>query len=167
MFGIGKAAVMPLHRWLPAAMVAPTPVSALLHAVAVVKAGVFTIVKVIVFVFGIDMLVAAGVDWLRSSPVHDRGRLAGRAEAGQPEAPARLFDRHAALLRRARRRLLAPLSVIGAALHIAAHAFGKITLFFAAGSIYTAAHKTEVSSSTASAVACPGPWARSPSARSA
>ena len=53
-FGIGKAAVMPLHFWLPAAMVAPTPVSALLHAVAVVKAGVFTILKVAVLIFGID-----------------------------------------------------------------------------------------------------------------
>ena len=56
MFGIGKAALMPLHRWLPAAMVAPTPVSALLHAVAVVKAGVFTVVKVIVYVFGVESL---------------------------------------------------------------------------------------------------------------
>ena len=55
-FGVGKAAVMPVHRWLPAAMVAPTPVSALLHAVAVVKAGVFTITKVIVYIFGIDFL---------------------------------------------------------------------------------------------------------------
>ncbi len=55
-FGIGKAAVMPFHRWLPAAMVAPTPVSALLHAVAVVKAGVFTVLKVVVYVFGIDLL---------------------------------------------------------------------------------------------------------------
>ena len=55
-FGIGKAAVMPVHRWLPAAMVAPTPVSALLHAVAVVKAGVFTITKVIVYIFGVDYL---------------------------------------------------------------------------------------------------------------
>ena len=54
MFGIGKAALMPVHRWLPAAMVAPTPVSALLHAVAVVKAGVFTVVKVIVYIFGVD-----------------------------------------------------------------------------------------------------------------
>ena len=64
-FGIGKAAVMPVHRWLPAAMVAPTPVSALLHAVAVVKAGVFTITKVIVYVFGVDFLFAApGSDWL-------------------------------------------------------------------------------------------------------
>ncbi|MCB2136437.1 MAG: monovalent cation/H+ antiporter subunit D family protein, partial [Rhodobacteraceae bacterium] len=53
-FGIGKAALMPFHRWLPAAMVAPTPVSALLHAVAVVKAGVFTMLKVGVYIFGID-----------------------------------------------------------------------------------------------------------------
>ncbi len=57
-FGIGKAAVMPFHRWLPAAMVAPTPVSALLHAVAVVKAGVFSILKVTVYVFGLDLLAA-------------------------------------------------------------------------------------------------------------
>jgi multicomponent Na+:H+ antiporter subunit D len=57
-FGIGKAAVMPLHFWLPAAMVAPTPVSALLHAVAVVKAGVFSILKITVLIFGIDTLNA-------------------------------------------------------------------------------------------------------------
>ena len=64
-FGIGKAALMPLHFWLPAAMVAPTPVSALLHAVAVVKAGVFTIVKVVVYVFGTGMLAGNGAaDWL-------------------------------------------------------------------------------------------------------
>ena len=56
MFGIGKAALMPFHSWLPAAMVAPTPVSALLHAVAVVKAGVFTVLKVVVYIFGIDFL---------------------------------------------------------------------------------------------------------------
>ena len=63
MFGIGKAALMPFHRWLPAAMVAPTPVSALLHAVAVVKAGVFSVVKVVVYVFGFDVLAGA-TDWL-------------------------------------------------------------------------------------------------------
>ena len=57
-FGIGKAALMPFHRWLPAAMVAPTPVSALLHAVAVVKAGVFSVVKVIVYIFGVDNLAS-------------------------------------------------------------------------------------------------------------
>ena len=64
-FGVGKAAVMPFHRWLPAAMVAPTPVSALLHAVAVVKAGVFTVLKVAVYVFGIDLLATLAVtSWL-------------------------------------------------------------------------------------------------------
>jgi multicomponent Na+:H+ antiporter subunit D len=64
-FGIGKAALMPFHRWLPAAMVAPTPVSALLHAVAVVKAGVFSVVKVMVYVFGVDTLATAGAtNWL-------------------------------------------------------------------------------------------------------
>ena len=61
MFGIGKAALMPFHSWLPAAMVAPTPVSALLHAVAVVKAGVFTVLKVIVYIFGIDFLSAGDI----------------------------------------------------------------------------------------------------------
>jgi multicomponent Na+:H+ antiporter subunit D len=63
MFGIGKAALMPFHRWLPAAMVAPTPVSALLHAVAVVKAGVFSVVKVIVYVFGLDSSPAPPTGW--------------------------------------------------------------------------------------------------------
>ena len=60
-FGTGKAALMPVHRWLPAAMVAPTPVSALLHAVAVVKAGVFTLLKVTVYIFGIDLLRDTGI----------------------------------------------------------------------------------------------------------
>jgi len=56
LFGIGKAALMPFHRWLPAAMVAPTPVSALLHAVAVVKAGVFSVLSVALYIFGLDYL---------------------------------------------------------------------------------------------------------------
>jgi len=64
-FGIGKAALMPFHRWLPSAMVAPTPVSALLHAVAVVKAGVFTMLKVGIYIFGIDFLADTGAStWL-------------------------------------------------------------------------------------------------------
>lgn len=145
MFGIGKAALMPFHRWLPAAMVAPTPVSALLHAVAVVKAGVFSVVKVVVYVFGLDQLAGA-TGWLV-------------AIAGFTIVAASVVALYADNLKRRlaystisqlsyivlAAALIAPLSIVAAALHIVVHAFGKITLFFAAGSIYTAAHKTEVS----------------------
>jgi len=61
MAGITKAGMMPFHAWLPAAMVAPTPVSALLHAVAVVKTGVFVVVKVVLHIFGINLLSQLGL----------------------------------------------------------------------------------------------------------
>ena len=145
MFGIGKAAIMPFHRWLPAAMVAPTPVSALLHAVAVVKAGVFSVVKIIVYVFGFDAAGAnfawlayiAGFTILAASVVALRADNLKRRLAYSTVSQLSYVVLAAAIL--------APISMIGAALHIAAHAFGKITLFFAAGAIYTACHKTKVS----------------------
>jgi multicomponent Na+:H+ antiporter subunit D len=147
MFGIGKAALMPVHRWLPAAMVAPTPVSALLHAVAVVKAGVFSVLKVIVYVFGLELLKAEpGTHWLLyaagftlvvASIIALREDNLKRLLAYSTISQLSYVVLAAALF--------APLAAVGAALHIAAHAFGKITLFFAAGSIYTAAHKTEIS----------------------
>ena len=134
-FGIGKAAVMPLHFWLPAAMVAPTPVSALLHAVAVVKAGVFAILKVIVMIFGIDDAERRRAIGLADGGRgrHDRRRLARRAAAGQLKrrlAYSTVSQLSYVVLGAA---ILAPISVAGAALHIAAHAVSKITLFFAAG----------------------------------
>jgi multicomponent Na+:H+ antiporter subunit D len=146
-FGIGKAALMPFHFWLPAAMVAPTPVSALLHAVAVVKAGVFTILKVVVYVFGIEtlaydgagtwLLYAAGFTLLAASLVALR----------QDNLKARLAYSTVSQLSYVilAAAILVPISAVGAAMHIAAHAVSKITLFFAAGAIYTAAHKTEIS----------------------
>jgi multicomponent Na+:H+ antiporter subunit D len=146
-FGIGKAALMPLHFWLPAAMVAPTPVSALLHAVAVVKAGVFTILKVVVYVFGADTLAGKGAgDWL----VYVAGAtvIAASLVALRQDNLKRLLAYSTVsqlsyvVLAAA---ILTPVSLVGAALHIAAHAVSKITLFFAAGSIYTAAHKTQIS----------------------
>lgn len=146
-FGIGKAAVMPVHRWLPAAMVAPTPVSALLHAVAVVKAGVFALLKIVVYIFGIDHLSTSGAgDWL----VYAAGFTVVAASTialFQDNLKRRLAYSTVSQLSYVvlAAGLLAPLSVVGAALHIAAHAFGKITLFFTAGAIYTASHKTEVS----------------------
>lgn len=146
-FGIGKAAVMPVHRWLPAAMVAPTPVSALLHAVAVVKAGVFTITKIIIYIFGIDLLaVTPSTDWLlyaaaftilAASIVALRQTNLKRLLAYSTVAQLSYVVLAASIL--------TPAAEIGATLHIVAHAFGKITLFFAAGAIYVASKKTEVS----------------------
>ena len=147
MFGIGKAALMPFHRWLPAAMVAPTPVSALLHAVAVVKAGVFTVTKVIVYVFGVETLAAVrAADWLPTVAgftILAASVVALRADNLKRRLAYSTVSQLSYVVLAA--ALLAPLSIAAAALHIATHAVGKITLFFAAGAIYTAAHKTEVS----------------------
>jgi len=147
MYGIGKAALMPMHRWLPAAMVAPTPVSALLHAVAVVKAGVFSVIKVIVYTFGPLTLISTGQGgWL----IYMAGAtilIASFIALFQDNLKRRLAYSTVSQLSYIiiAAALLSPLSLMAATLHIAAHAFGKITLFFAAGSIYTAAHKTEIS----------------------
>lgn len=146
-FGIGKAALMPVHKWLPAAMVAPTPVSALLHAVAVVKAGVFSLLKVVVYIFGLDFLDSiTGDDWL----VYVAGvsvLLASLVAVRQDNLKRRLaYSTISQLSYVVMATAMAhPLAAVGAAMHIVAHAFGKITLFFAAGSIYTAAHKSAVS----------------------
>ncbi len=146
-FGIGKAAIMPVHAWLPAAMVAPTPVSALLHAVAVVKAGVFTLLKVVVYIFGIENLAATGAgDWL----LYVAGftvLMASVIALRQNNLKRRLAYSTISQLSYVvlATAILTPISAIGAAMHIAAHAVSKITLFFAAGSVYTAARVTEVS----------------------
>jgi multicomponent Na+:H+ antiporter subunit D len=147
MFGIGKAALMPVHRWLPAAMVAPTPVSALLHAVAVVKAGVFTVVKVIVYTFGVENIAGlSSVDWLpfmAGLTIILASIIALRSDNLKRRlAYSTVSQLSYVVLATA---LLTPLSIVGAVFHIAAHAVSKITLFFAAGAIYTAARKTEVS----------------------
>jgi len=144
-FGIGKAALMPIHRWLPAAMVAPTPVSALLHAVAVVKAGVFSIVKVVVYVFGLDFGAEAfaWLPWVAGFTIVAASIVALRADNLKRRLAYSTVSQLSYVVLAA--ALLTPLSLVGAVLHIAAHAFGKITLFFAAGAVYTAAHKTEVS----------------------
>ena len=147
MFGIGKAALMPFHRWLPAAMVAPTPVSALLHAVAVVKAGVFSVVKVVVYVFGVERIAGlASVEWLpfvAGFTIIAASIVALRSDNLKRRLAYSTVSQLSYIVLSV--SLLAPLSVVGAALHIAAHAVSKITLFFAAGAIYTASHKTEVS----------------------
>ncbi|MGI9627733.1 MAG: proton-conducting transporter membrane subunit, partial [Longimicrobiales bacterium] len=146
-FGIGKAAVMPFHRWLPAAMVAPTPVSALLHAVAVVKAGVFSVLKISVYIFGIDFLTEVGASvwlmWVAAATII----LGSLVAFSKDNLKARLaYSTISQLSYIVLGAMLAnSWGVIGGGMHIAMHAFGKITLFFCAGAIMVAAHKTEIS----------------------
>tara|TARA_B100000315_G_scaffold258403_1_gene310354 strand:+ start:2939 stop:4420 length:1482 start_codon:yes stop_codon:yes gene_type:complete len=147
MFGTGKAALMPFHRWLPAAMVAPTPVSALLHAVAVVKAGVFTVLKIVIYVFGIDFLSGSGANvwlmWAAAITLLFASFIAMRKDNLKARLAYSTVSQLSYIVLGA--ALATGASVVGGGLHIAMHAFGKITLFFCAGAIYTATHKTLVS----------------------
>lgn len=146
-FGIGKAALMPMHRWLPAAMVAPTPVSALLHAVAVVKVGVFSVMKVIVYVFGIDLLTNTGANVWLAYAAGFTIVVSSLVALTKDNLKARLaystIGQLAYITLGA--AIATPSSVIGGGMHIAMHAVGKITLFFCAGAIYVAAHKKNIS----------------------
>ena len=146
-FGIGKAALMPFHRWLPAAMVAPTPVSALLHAVAVVKAGVFTVLKVTIYIFGLDLLGSVGVSqmlaYVAAATVIIASLVALRMDNLKLRLAYSTVSQLSYIVLGA--MLVNSWSVLGGGMHIAMHAFGKITLFFCAGAFMVAAHKTEVS----------------------
>jgi multicomponent Na+:H+ antiporter subunit D len=146
-FGLAKAAIMPLHSWLPAAMVAPTPVSALLHAVAVVKVGVFSIVRVLTGVFGVDLLSSLNfgplicyvasftiiVASLIALSQDNLKRLLAFSTIGQLSYIVLGIG------------LLSPKGMTGGMVHIAMHAFGKITLFFCAGAIFVATGKKNIS----------------------
>lgn len=146
-FGIGKAALMPFHKWLPAAMVAPTPVSALLHAVAVVKAGVFSMLKIGVYIFGIDNLSQTGSSewlvWVATASI----LIASLIAMAQDNLKRRLAYSTVSQLSYITlgMALATSIGAIDGGLHIVTHAFGKITLFMCAGSIYVATRKTEIS----------------------
>ncbi|MFW6323461.1 MAG: monovalent cation/H+ antiporter subunit D family protein [Desulfovibrionales bacterium] len=146
-FGFAKAGVMPFHSWLPAAMVAPTPVSALLHAVAVVKVGAFSIVRVVTGIFGADLLSG-----------HDLGILVAVIASITLIGGSLIALSQDSLKRRLAFSTIAQLSYIvlgmglisaagwkGSFLHIVMHAFGKITLFFCAGAIFVATGKKYIS----------------------
>ena len=138
---------MPFHEWLPAAMVAPTPVSALLHAVAVVKAGVFGCVRIILFVFGPELLQTLGVWTILAGVVAFTVVAAGFLALGQDHLKRRLafstVNNLALIILGV--SLLSKNAMTGGILHIANHAFMKITLFFCAGAIYAKTHKDHVS----------------------
>jgi multicomponent Na+:H+ antiporter subunit D len=136
-FGV-KAAIMPLHGWLPTAMIAPTPVSALLHAVAVVKAGVFGCVRVIGFIFGPELLgtLTAGpaLLYLCAATILAASLLALAQDNLKRRLAYSTVSQLSYIVLGA--ALLTEAGMMGSVLHMAAHAFLKITLFFCAGAIY-------------------------------
>ncbi len=145
-WGIGKAALMPFHRWLPAAMVAPTPVSALLHAVAVVKAGVFSILKVSLYTFSLPLLREGGAGSFIAGVAAATLIMASITALTKSDIKERLAWSTISQLSYVVLgcALATPLALMGAVLHMVSHAVAKITLFFCAGSVYVAARTREI-----------------------
>ena len=144
-FGV-KAAIMPLHGWLPIAMVAPTPVSALLHAVAVVKVGAFGVTRVIYNVFGVDLLRELGfatpLAWLAAFTILAASSLAlAQNHLKRRLAYSTISQLSYIILGAA---LLTPLAATAAIVHVANQAFAKITMFFVVGAIARTTGKKNV-----------------------
>src|SRR5215471_12918803 len=145
--GFAKNGVMPFHNWLPSAMVAPTPVSALLHAVAVVKVGVFSTVRVMLYVFGVDLMHALNLGLPTAYFVSITIIVGSIVALSKDNLKARLAYSTISQLSYIILgvALLTPAGIEGGLIHIANHAFSKITLFFCAGAIYVATHKKNIS----------------------
>jgi multicomponent Na+:H+ antiporter subunit D len=145
--GFAKVAIMPLHAWLPAAMVAPTPVSALLHAVAVVKVGAFSVFRVITGVFGTGLLAALDIGdvvcYLAAFTTITASLIALSQDGLKRRLAFSTIGQLSYIVLGA--ALLSPYALIGGMTHIAMHAFGKITLFFCAGAIFVATGKKNIS----------------------
>ena len=146
-FGFAKAGVMPFHAWLPAAMVAPTPVSALLHAVAVVKVGVFSILRVVTGVFGVDFLDSLDLGtvlcWIAAFTVIVSSLIALSQDGLKRRLAFSTIGQLSYIVLGA--ALLSPKGLTGGMMHVAMHAFGKITLFFCAGAIFVATGRKNIS----------------------
>ncbi len=147
LFGFAKAGIMPFHSWLPGAMVAPTPVSALLHAVAVVKVGVFCIVRVLTGIFGVDLLIAENLNtvvvFIAGFTVITSSLIALTQDSLKRRLAFSTIGQLSYIVMGV--GLASKLGVIGGMTHIAMHAFGKITLFFCAGAIFVATGKKNIS----------------------
>jgi multicomponent Na+:H+ antiporter subunit D len=156
-FGV-KATLVPVHGWLPSAMVAPTPVSGLLHAVAVVKAGVFGLLRVMFFLFGPVLMVTLSLQYLVIAVAVTTILVGSLFALVQDNFKLRLaystISQLSYIVLAA--AILIPLgsgniaegrsaAVIGAAFAIAAHAFGKLTMFFVAGAVAVETGKTKIS----------------------
>jgi multicomponent Na+:H+ antiporter subunit D len=145
--GFAKAAIMPFHNWLPSAMVAPTPVSALLHAVAVVKAGVFCISRVMLSVFGVSLLDSLNLGIPTAYAASFTIIMASVIALTKDDLKARLAYSTVSQLSYVVLgvALLTPSGVTGGLIHIANHAFSKITLFMCAGAIYVSLRTKKIS----------------------
>ncbi len=147
LIGFAKAAWMPIHAWLPSAMVAPTPVSALLHAVAVVKAGVFGITRIVCHIYGIELMQLLGLGLVLAVIAAFTVIVANVYAIGQDNlkrllAYSTINQLSFILLGVA---LLSPMAIKGAMLHIPFHGFMKITLFLCAGAIAAITGKKKIS----------------------
>ncbi len=147
LFGFAKAALMPMHGWLPAAMVAPTPVSSFLHGVAVVKVGVFAILRVVFDIFGTDLLADLQLGTVITVLAAATTLTASLIALTQDNLKRRLAYSTVGQLSYIILgvSIAAPAAMVGGVLHIACHAFAKVTLFFCAGAIYVAARKKNCS----------------------
>ncbi|PLY00015.1 MAG: cation:proton antiporter [Desulfuromonas sp.] len=147
LFGFAKAGIMPFHGWLPAAMVAPTPVSSFLHGVAVVKAGVFAILRIIFHIIGPGQLAQADIGWIVTTLASVTLLVASLIALTQDNLKRRLaystIGQLSYMVLGA--GMISAVGMTGGILHIGMHAFGKITLFFCAGAIYVAAGKKYIS----------------------
>ncbi len=145
--GCAKAAIMPFHGWLPGAMVAPVPVSALLHAVAVVNAGVFLVFRIVLDIFGPELMqqlhLGVGTVVVGSITIVLSSFIALQRDSLKAVLAYSTISNLSYMVLGA--ALLNPSGLTGGIIHIANHAFAKITLFFCAGSIYLASHKTKIS----------------------
>ena len=145
-FGV-KAALIPVHSWLPDAMVAPTPVSGLLHAVAVVKSGVFGISRLVLDVYGPETVAQLGVGVPLAVVAAITIVIASVIALRQDNLKRRLAYSTISQLSYIvlGLGLFSPEALIGGLLHIPAHAFMKLTLFFCAGAIHVETHTDNIS----------------------
>ena len=140
-FGV-KAAIFPFNSWLPQAGVAPTPVTALLHAVAVVKAGAFAILRLTYYSFGADFLRGTWAQYLLMgivmfTIVYGCSRAVKETHLKRRLAYSTISNLSYILFGAV---IMTPLGMVGALTHMAFHAFMKICSFFCAGAIM---HQTE------------------------
>ncbi|MFQ5579744.1 MAG: monovalent cation/H+ antiporter subunit D family protein [Nitrospiria bacterium] len=147
LFGVAKAAVMPFSAWLPASMVAPTPVSALLHAVAVVNTGAFCVLRVVLNTFGVDLMKSLDVGSIATAVASFTIIMASLYALSRDNLKERIAYSTVSQLSYMVLGgvLLSASGITGGILHMANHALAKITLFFCAGAIYVATKKSCVS----------------------